>query len=41
MRRDESVARLGRHVSELKQPGVEHLYLFGSTARDEQDEEDP
>ncbi len=35
MRRDEAIARLKQHESELKQPGVEHLYLFGSTARDE------
>ena len=35
MRRDEAIARLKQHESELKQLGVEHLYLFGSTARDE------
>jgi uncharacterized protein len=26
---------LRKHEAELKQLGVEHLYLFGSTARDE------
>lgn len=34
MRRDEAISRLKQHESELKQLGVEHLYLFGSTARD-------
>ena len=29
------MARLKEHEAELKQLGVEHLYLFGSTARDE------
>jgi hypothetical protein len=31
----EAIARLREHEAELKQLGVEHLYLFGSTARDE------
>ncbi len=35
MRRDEAVAKLKDHEAELRQLGVEHLYLFGSTARDE------
>ena len=35
MQRQEAVTRLKRHEAELKQLGVEHLYLFGSTARDE------
>ena len=35
MRRDEAIARLKQHESELRRLGVEHLYLFGSTARDE------
>jgi hypothetical protein len=35
MRREEAIARLKQHEAELKQLGVEHLYLFGSTARDE------
>jgi predicted nucleotidyltransferase len=35
MRRDLAIAKLKEHEAELKQLGVEHLYLFGSTARDE------
>lgn len=35
MRRDEVIERLKEHEAELKQLGVEHLYLFGSTARNE------
>jgi uncharacterized protein len=35
MRRDEAIAKLKEHEAELRQLGVEHLYLFGSTARDE------
>lgn len=35
MGRDEAIARLREHAVELKQLGVEHLYLFGSTARGE------
>jgi predicted nucleotidyltransferase len=35
MKRSAVVARLKQHETELKQLGVEHLYLFGSTARDE------
>ncbi|MBW4089517.1 MAG: DNA polymerase III subunit beta [Proteobacteria bacterium] len=35
MGRDEASARLREHVAELRQLGVEHLYLFGSTARGE------
>jgi len=35
MRRDMAMARLKEHEAELKRLGVEHLYLFGSTARDE------
>jgi uncharacterized protein len=30
-----AIARLKAHEAELKQLGVQHLYLFGSTARDE------
>jgi predicted nucleotidyltransferase len=30
-----AIARLKRHEAELKHLGVEHLYLFGSTSRDE------
>lgn len=33
MERDEVIARLRRNEAELKRLGVEHLYLFGSTAR--------
>jgi uncharacterized protein len=33
MQRDEAIDRLKRHEAELRQLGVEHLYLFGSTAR--------
>ena len=35
MKRDVTIAKLKEHEAELKQLGVEHLYLFGSTARDE------
>src|SRR6202795_407262 len=35
MRRDEVIARLKDHEAELKGLGVQHLYLFGSTARGE------
>ena len=33
MQRDEAITKLKRHAAELRQLGVEHLYLFGSTAR--------
>jgi uncharacterized protein len=39
MKRDEAIERLRRHESELKALGIDHLYLFGSTARDEAREE--
>ena len=35
MRRDTAIAALKAHEAELKQLGVEHLYLFGSTAREQ------
>ena len=35
MDRDAAIARLKAHEAELKALGVEHLYLFGSTARNE------
>src|ERR1700758_402118 len=35
MQRDEAIAKLKQHEAELRQLGVEHLYLFGSTARGE------
>jgi predicted nucleotidyltransferase len=34
MERDQAIATLKAHEAELKQLGVQHLYLFGSTARD-------
>ena len=33
--RDEAMTRLREHETELKQLGIEHLYLFGSTVRGE------
>jgi predicted nucleotidyltransferase len=35
MQRDEVIAKLKQHEAELRRLGVEHLYLFGSTARGE------
>ena len=35
MDRDAAIAKLREHQAELKRLGVEHLYLFGSTARGE------
>jgi predicted nucleotidyltransferase len=35
MKRDEAVERLRQHEAELKRLGVEHLFLFGSTVREE------
>ena len=35
MERDAAIAMLKAHEAELKRLGVEHLYLFGSTARGE------
>lgn len=35
MDRAEAIARLKSHEAELRRLGVEHLYLFGSTARGE------
>lgn len=35
MNRDEAISRLKAHEAELKRLGVDHLYLFGSTARGE------
>jgi predicted nucleotidyltransferase len=35
MERDDAIAKLRAHKAELRQLGVEHLYLFGSTARGE------
>jgi uncharacterized protein len=39
MKRDEAVSRLKARAADLKRLGVEHLYMFGSTARDEAREE--
>jgi predicted nucleotidyltransferase len=33
MDRGKAIAKLKQHEAELKRLGVEHLYLFGSTAR--------
>ncbi len=33
--RHQAIAKLGEHQAELKRLGVESLYLFGSTVRDE------
>src|SRR5258708_7266328 len=35
MERSEVIAKLKQHEAELKRLGIEHLYLFGSTARGE------
>jgi len=35
MKRDEAVSRLKAHEADLRKLGVERLFLFGSTARDE------
>ena len=35
MNRDVAIATLKAHEAELKRLGVDHLYLFGSTARQE------
>ncbi len=35
MQREDVIARLKEHEAELRRLGVEHIYLFGSTACDE------
>ena len=35
MQRDEAITELKEHEAELRRLGIEHLYLFGSTARGE------
>ena len=35
MQRDDVIAKLKQHEAELRRLGVEHLYLFGSTASGE------
>ena len=39
MHRDAAIATLQAHAAELKQLGVDHRYVFGSTARDEANED--
>ena len=39
MKRDEAIRRLSERAQDLKRLGVEHLYMFGSMARDEADED--
>ncbi len=39
MDRDAAIATLKAHQPELKRIGVQHLYLFGSTARGEANED--
>jgi predicted nucleotidyltransferase len=39
MKREEAISRLQQHEADLRRLGVEHLYLFGSTARDEAKDE--
>jgi len=39
MKREDAIAILKEHETELRQLGVEHLYLFGSTARGEASED--
>jgi uncharacterized protein len=35
MERADAIARLKAHEAELRQLGIDHLYIFGSTARGE------
>jgi hypothetical protein len=39
MQRDEAITKLREHAAELRQLGVQHLHLFGSTARGEAGED--
>jgi uncharacterized protein len=39
MNRDEAISRLKRHETDLRRLGVEGLFLFGSTARDEAEDD--
>ena len=39
MKRAEAITRLRDHEAELKRLGVQHLYLFGSTASDQSRDE--
>jgi predicted nucleotidyltransferase len=38
MQRDEAIMKLREHEADLRRLGVQHLYLFGSTARGEASE---
>ena len=38
MGRDEKIGQVRRHEADLRRLGVEHLYMFGSTARGEANE---
>jgi predicted nucleotidyltransferase len=35
MKRDEAISRLKEHEADLRRLGVQHLFMFGSTARGE------
>jgi hypothetical protein len=39
MKREEAIRRLKERASDLKRLGVEHLYMFGSTVRNEADDD--
>jgi predicted nucleotidyltransferase len=39
MKRAEAISLLKQHEAEFRQLGVEHLYLFGSTARNESEDD--
>jgi uncharacterized protein len=39
MTREEAIRRLQHHEAALKRLGVQHLYMFGSTARGEANDE--
>ena len=39
MKRNEAISLLTQHEADLKRLGVEHLYMFGSTARGEAKED--
>ncbi|MBF0554796.1 MAG: nucleotidyltransferase domain-containing protein [Nitrospirae bacterium] len=39
MERSEAISRLKQHEADLKRLGVEHLFMFGSTSRDEAHED--
>ena len=39
MKRNDAISRLSAHEADLRRLGVQRLYLFGSTARDEAGDE--